>query len=192
MPRHEARSFSERSLRERLQEPLPERPAIEEVLRLRWDDWHATAEALFYVFRIPPAVGEEILQDCLLALTECWDAIQDADRWFAVVLRNRCRRFHRQARLARLAEAVEADRLRRKIPRRTVSAAIDARALLATLPERHARLVAAHFFEGKSYEELSAGYGATPASLRRILFRILRRLRRSVQPLLEALDSDSS
>jgi len=146
-------------------------------LPLRIERLCALSSRVFSEFRVPEVDREDLRQDVLLAFVSTHREVIDPEAWFLASLRNWCRRYWREeARRAR-SQADAARPLARMRRPRSLSGAVDIRALISKLKPAQARLVIGRLFEGRSYEELSRLLGPTAKSLRRILARILKRLR---------------
>jgi RNA polymerase sigma factor (sigma-70 family) len=149
-------------------------------LATRYDQiWTAPAHRILNRFRIPDADRADLLQEVFTSLYLRRKRVIHHEHWFMVALRNRCRRYYRDRAIAARATEVEAERLRRETHRRSLSGELEAHQILERLPPRHAALLFGRFFAGKSYDELALQFGASAASLRRSVLRILTRLRRA-------------
>src|SRR5687767_8630032 len=152
-------------------------------LAARYDEiWGPPARGILNRFQIPEADRPDLLQDVFTSLYLRRKEITNYDNWFMVALRNRCRRYYRDRTVAAKAAALEAERARRETSRRSPSRELEAHRILEGLPPRQAALLIGRFYAGKSYEELALQFGATAASLRRSVLRILNRLRAAKRP----------
>ncbi len=141
--------------------------------------WGPPAQRILSRFRIPDADRADLLQEVFTCLYLRRKEVTNHEHWFMVALRNRCRRYYRDRAVAARAAEVEAERLRRATRRRSLSGELEAHRILERLPPRQAALLFGRFFVGKSYDELALQFGASAASLRRSVLRILTRLRRA-------------
>jgi RNA polymerase sigma-70 factor (ECF subfamily) len=137
----------------------------------------ALSSRAFSEFRVPEVDREDLRQDVLLALVSNRREVVDPEAWFLASLRNRCRKYWREEARRAQGQADAARPLAMVHRPRSISGAVDIRALISTLKPAQARLVVGRLFEGRSYEELSRLLGPTAESLRRILVRTLKRLR---------------
>jgi RNA polymerase sigma factor (sigma-70 family) len=144
--------------------------------------WGPPARRILDRFQIPEADRADLLQDVFTSLYVRRNEITNHENWFMVALRNRCRRYYRDRAVAARAATVEAERARRETNRRSPSRELEAHRFLEGLPPRQAALLFGRFYAGKSYDELALQFGATAASLRRSVLRILNRLRQAKRP----------
>lgn len=139
--------------------------------------WAPAAQRILNLFHIPDADRPDLLQEVFTHLYVRRKEITNYEHWFMVALRNRCRRYYRDRRVEERAAGVETERVRSATTRRSISGELEAHRIMEGLPPKHAALLFERFFAGKSYEELAVQFGATAASLRRAVLRILVRLR---------------
>jgi RNA polymerase sigma factor (sigma-70 family) len=144
---------------------------------LRIERLDAISSCAFWEFRIPEADREDLRQDVLIALVTTRREILDPEAWFLASLRNRCRRYWKEEGRRIQAQANAARQLAKRTRPRSLSGAVDIKALLSKLKPMQARLLVGRVFAGESYEDLAPLLGPTARSLRRILARIMRRLR---------------
>lgn len=136
-------------------------------------------------YQIPAADAEDLVQDTVVAALTAWARIENLESWFVTVLRRQCSRHHRRAKMERAclqpADLQELDLEDTTTPHpRQREAAVEARALLASLTCRHRRALILRYYFGLGYDEIAQRLGWSGGdSSRRMLWRILRRLEKT-------------
>lgn len=134
-------------------------------------------------YRIPPEDAEDLLQETLLLLVRRRAQIRHPEHWLPATLANVCIAHHRRRRrTAAVLDLVDPDVLAHHGPadppaQAAVPARLSIARLLSDLTPTHRRLLRLAA-QGLDTPELARRLGYAPSSVRTLLSRLRRRLRR--------------
>jgi RNA polymerase sigma factor (sigma-70 family) len=131
-------------------------------------------------FRIPPADGEDLLQDVALSFLRKQDEIIDPTRWLVGALRHECLKYWRTAR-RRLTETIDEELIelmRDPGPALEDRVAVQAelRGALVALTARCRALLLARYAEGLDERETARKLGYSVASVDKVVRRCVAAL----------------
>jgi len=129
---------------------------------------------LAYLLTSDLEVAEEVVHDAVLALLPRWDTIAEPPAYLRTAVVNRCRSWLRRQRTARAYA-----------PPRAEEVGLGADELwdaLATLDDRRRTAIVLRFYEDLPDAAIAEVLGCRPATVRTLVHRGLRALRKEIQP----------
>jgi RNA polymerase sigma factor (sigma-70 family) len=134
-------------------------------------------------YQIPPADGEDLIQEAVLVTLSRWAEIHNKQGWLLITLRNLCTVYlRRQKCWTRLIESMDPQCLQALAVAMAPSqpacdTSRDLRKLLATLDARERQLLYLRYCENLGPSEVASRLGCHPASVRRMVLRLVARLK---------------
>jgi RNA polymerase sigma factor (sigma-70 family) len=139
-------------------------------------------------YQIPPADGDDLLQEAVIAALGQWDRIENRQAWLLTVLRYRCSLYRRRRNCwKRLILAMDPDDLQALAkpmdpPQELQDIRRDLRRLMRDLSPDELRLLTMRFVQNLGRKEVASRLGCHPANVPKVLHRILVRLKTAAAP----------
>lgn len=149
------------------------RPAWQPALVELYGERFADLARIAYLMVGRTDVADEIVQDAFVACNRTWDGVRAPYPYVRAAVANRCRSWHRR---------VDVERRHRPEPApAAVNNPDEMWDVLQTLPERDRSVVVLRFYEDLSYAEIAAILDCPQPTVRTIVHRSLRRLRKEIE-----------
>ncbi len=120
------------------------------------------------------AVAEELVQDAFVAVHRRWASVTNPGGYLRTSVVNACRSYQRRAALER-----------RRRPQPAEPAHLEADELwdaLERLPAKQRAAIVLRYYQDASETDIAADLGVRPATVRSLVHRGLKKLRREIEP----------